>query len=276
MKIKKRILSIALAGTMALGLMPGMTMTALADGDTSTYTLTIPSTLTVSNSGWNATSGISATGTLEDDKKLTVTASSDGEYALVSGENKVNYKLAESGDTNTTYANATEKTSWEFTSLSNSAATQTMGIVVEDYSGKPAGTYTDTVTFTASVVNAGPVLAGITENGVKLRFTYNCSNAVSWMTWDFIAEFVNNNGTFANTSASSSGGGIYQTNYSLTLDNSNVTITVHPNSQNTGIFTLSTNNNNYSVSPDGYTLIKIEIDNGNGYVDVTNAFTKTS
>lgn len=276
MKIKKRIFSLALAGALTLGLLPAFSSPALAaDGDTS-YTLTIPSALSVANSGWNATDGISATGTLASSKKLTVTASSDGEYALVSGENKVNYKLAESGDTNTTYANATEKTSWEFTSLSNSAATQTMGIVVEDYSGKPAGTYTDTVTFTASVVNAVPVLAGITENGVKLRFTYNCSNAVSWMTWDYIAEFVNNNGTFANTSVSSSGGTNHQTNYSLTLDNSNVTITVHPNSQNTGIFTLSTNNNNYSVSPDGYTLIKIEIDNGNGYVDVTNAFTKTS
>lgn len=154
MKIKKRILSLALAGTMALGLMPGMSMMALAEGDTSTYTLTIPSTLTVANSGWNATSGISATGTLEDGKKLTVTASSDDEYALVSGENKVNYKLAASGDTNTTYANATEKTAWEFTSLSDSATTQTMGIVVEDYSNAPAGTYTDTVTFTASVDNA--------------------------------------------------------------------------------------------------------------------------
>ena len=46
MKIKKKILSLALAGTMALDLMPGMTMTALADDDTS-CTLTIPSTLSV-------------------------------------------------------------------------------------------------------------------------------------------------------------------------------------------------------------------------------------
>ncbi|SFQ52485.1 Spore Coat Protein U domain-containing protein [Lachnospiraceae bacterium XBB1006] len=271
MKIKKRILSIALAGTMALGLMPGMTMTALADGDTSTYSLTIPSTLTVANSGWNATNGISASGTLEDGKKLTVIASSNGEYALVSGENKVNYKLAESGNANTTYANATEKTAWEFTSLSDSATTQTMGIVVEDYSGKPAGTYTDTVTFTASVVNAGPVLAGITENVAKLRFTY----LSSLFTWDYTAVFEKNNGTFENTSVSA-GGTNTQTNYSLTLDNSNVTIIVKPNSSNTGTFTFSTNNNNYSVSPDGYTLKKIEIDTGNGYVDITNAFTKTS
>ena len=31
-----------------------------------------------------------------------------------------------------------------------------MGIIVEDYSGKAAGTYTDTVTFTAKVASAGP------------------------------------------------------------------------------------------------------------------------
>ena len=36
MKIKKRLLSLVLAGTMDLGLIPGMSITALAaDGDTS-------------------------------------------------------------------------------------------------------------------------------------------------------------------------------------------------------------------------------------------------
>ena len=145
------LLSLALA----LSLMPGVSLTALATDDTTTsYILNIPSTLNVANSGWNATTGISATGSLASGKKLTVTASSGDEFALVSGENKVNYKLAASGDTNTTYANATEKTSWEFTTLSETAATQTMGIVVEDYSEKPAGTYQDTVTFTAKVEDA--------------------------------------------------------------------------------------------------------------------------
>ena len=138
MKIKKRILSIALAGTMALGLVPGMTMTALAaDGDTSTYTLTIPSTLSVANSGWNATDGISATGTLASGKKLTVTASSDGEFALVNQSDntqKVGYKLA----TASTDTEAT--TSWTFDSLSDTAAKKDMGTIVEYYSSKPAGT----------------------------------------------------------------------------------------------------------------------------------------
>ena len=149
MKIKKRILSLALAGTMALGLMSGMSMTALADGDTS-YTLTIPSTLSVANSGWNATDGISATGSLASGKKLTVTASSANSWALKSGDNSVGYKLA----TASTDTEAT--TSWTFDSLNSTATKKDMGIIVEDYSTKPAGTYQDTVTFTAKVEDAKP------------------------------------------------------------------------------------------------------------------------
>ncbi len=147
MKIKKRLLSLALAATMALGLMPSMTMTALADGDTS-YTLTIPSTLSVANSGWNATDGISTTGTLESGKKLTVTASSANSWALKQqdGSETVGYTMKETAD-------GAAKTAWEFTALPGSA---TLGIDVADYSTKPAGTYTDTVTFTAKVESAVP------------------------------------------------------------------------------------------------------------------------
>ena len=86
MKLKK-LASLALAGALTLGLLPAFSSPALAAEGDSTYTLTIPSTLNVANSGWNATDGISATGTLATGKKLTVTASSDGEFALVSGEN---------------------------------------------------------------------------------------------------------------------------------------------------------------------------------------------
>lgn len=125
----------------------------------STYTLTIPSTLTVANSGWNATDGISATGALNSGKKLTVTASSDGEFALVNqidSTQKVSYKLAAtSTDTEAT-------TSWEFTELSDTATIKPMGIIVEDYSSKPAGTYQDTVTFTAKMERAAVAITGIT------------------------------------------------------------------------------------------------------------------
>ena len=147
MKLKK-LASLALAGALTLGLLPAFSSPALATGGDSTYTITIPSELTVSGSGWNATGGISATGTLESGKKLTVTASSANSWALKSGDNSVGYTLA----TASTDTEAT--TSWEFTELSSTATKKDMGIIVEDYSEKPAGTYTDTVTFTAKVENA--------------------------------------------------------------------------------------------------------------------------
>ena len=144
-----------------------VSVTNLASVEKTSYTLTIPAKLDVHNAGWNATDGIGATGVLESGKKLTVTADSNGEYALVSGENKVNYKLAENGDKDTTYDNAIEQTSWEFTSLSETATMKSMGIVVEDYSAKPAGTYTDVVTFKASVED---VPKTITIDGISLTY----------------------------------------------------------------------------------------------------------
>ena len=169
MKIKKRILSLALAGTMALGLMPGMTMTALADGDTS-YTLTIPSTLTVADKGWNATDGISATGTLASGKKLTVTAASANSWALKSGDNSVGYNLATATGT---YSNSATPASWEFTELTNTATNKPMGIIVEDYSSKPAGDYSDTVTFTAKVEDAvSASLSNIKNDGAVLQVAF--------------------------------------------------------------------------------------------------------
>ena len=141
-----KFLSLLLTLAMVVGLMPGMSMTALAaDGD-STYTITIPSTLNVSGSGWNATDGISATGTLASGKKLTVTATSANSWALKQqdGSETVGYTMKETSD-------GAAKTAWEFTTLPGSA---TLGIDVADYSTKPAGTYTDTVTFTASVEDA--------------------------------------------------------------------------------------------------------------------------
>ena len=109
MKLKK-LASLALAGALTLGLLPALSSPALAaDGDT-TYTLTIPSTLTVSGSGWNDAGGISATGSLATGKKLTVTASSANSWALKSGDNSVGYTL-------TTAEGGSQTTDWELPSF---------------------------------------------------------------------------------------------------------------------------------------------------------------
>ena len=206
MKLKK-LASLALAGALTLGLMPGMTMTALADGDTSSYTLTIPSTLNVANAGWNATDGISATGTLASGKKLTVTASSANSFKLKSGNNEVGYTL-------TTAEGGSQTTSWEFTTLDGAA--QGLGIVVEDYSSKPAGTYQDTVTFTAKVENAGPTLADALKDGAKIKFEYQYNGRYSTY-----FEFTNNNGSYTLSSLKEE---FNTTNLRVKADNPNVLI----------------------------------------------------
>ncbi len=145
MKIKKRILSLALAGTMTLGLLQGMSMTALAEGDTSTYTIDIPSALTVTKTGWNdQTAGIKASGTLEDGKKLTVTATSPtNNFNLKSGNNSVAYKLAAESEKEKSYSDATATTAWEFSKeelATSGGKTETVGVILEDITNKHAGT----------------------------------------------------------------------------------------------------------------------------------------
>ena len=160
-KTGRKLLAFLLTLAMVIGLMPGIGLTTYAEGGTTTYTITIPSTLSVANSGWNATDGISATGTLENGKKLTVTASSDGEFALVNQSDntkKVGYMLA-TASTDTEAA-----TSWTFDSLSDTATKKDMGIIVENYDNKPAGTYTDTVTFTASVESSSVPVTSVAIN----------------------------------------------------------------------------------------------------------------
>ena len=126
-----KALAMLLSLVMVLSLVPGMSGTAYADSG-SDYTFSIPSSLTVQNAGENAAGNISVTA-LTSGKKLTVSAASTNGWALKSGDNSVGYSMS--------------KTSWEFTAVGSEA----FSITVEDYSSKPAGTYTDTVTFTAKM-----------------------------------------------------------------------------------------------------------------------------
>ncbi len=158
----KGFLSILLSLVLVLGLIPAFSMTAFADNNVSTYTLQIPSTLNVSSAGWNATGGLTAAvtsgDTFDTGKKLTVTAASANGWTLKydsdSDSYSVGYNLAKATGT---YISAAEPASWEFNAdelNADGGTTKTMGIIVDDYSGKPAGTYQDTVTFTAKVETA--------------------------------------------------------------------------------------------------------------------------
>ena len=176
-KTFKRIISILLSIMMIVGVFTIVPITASAaeETDTSTYSLVIPSTLNVQNSGWNAVGEISATGTLAQGKKLTVSAESANSFALVSGENSVAYTMKSAE------ADTAATTAWEFTELPGSAA---FGIDVSDYSSKPAGTYQDTVTFTASVVSAAKKL--------KLTGKYIDPSAGGFVTYSLTIEYTDN------------------------------------------------------------------------------------
>ena len=215
MRRRKIFLSFLLALAMAVGLLPGMSMTALADGDTS-YTLTIPSELNVKSAGWNDAGGISATGSLASGKKLTVTAESTNGWKLVSGSNNVSYTL-------TTAEGGSQTTSWEFITLDGTA--KPMGIIVENYDNKPAGTYTDTVTFTASVGVAKA--AADTPNIAQADCTFSPSNGKSTLSNANITtamEYSADNGTTwtdvtSNGSIASLAAGTVQIRVKETVDN---------------------------------------------------------
>jgi len=142
----------------------------------SDYTISIPSTLDVTQAGWNElTGGISAKGSLGQHEKLVVSATSANDWALVSDENRVGYNLAKSA---ADYDPNAETPSWEFDTLDPDEATsQQAGINIENFDDKPAGEYTDTVTFTASIVDTSVHLTGI-----KLS-----DDTMNLVTEDFIA-----------------------------------------------------------------------------------------
>ena len=153
MKMKK-LTTFALAAAFTIGTF-GISVPVKAAENSTDYTITIPATLTVEQKGWNATDGIKAQvksgDTFDSGKKLTVTAASTNSWALKSGENSIGYNLATASGT---YSSTAEPASWAFSAAElneTSGTNKAMGIIVEDYSSKPAGTYQDTVTFTAKV-----------------------------------------------------------------------------------------------------------------------------
>ena len=177
----KKLWSILLSLVLVLSLVPAFSMTALAADNVSTYTLQIPSTLTVSAAGWNETSGLTAAvtsgDTFDSGKKLSVTATSTNSWSLVSGSNSVGYNLATATGA---YSSTATPASWEFSATELNASggkNKAMGIIVEDYSNKAAGAYQDTVTFTAKVEVAKS--AAETPSIAQADCTFSPSNGKS-------------------------------------------------------------------------------------------------
>lgn len=173
------------------------------------YTLVIPASLTVKNAGWNdLESDISVKGTLSKGKELLVSAESKNEWALKSGDNTVKYKLAATDQKEKSYDDATATTSFSFTrdELKGDGISYKAGIVVEDYSNKPAGIYEDIVTFTASIAatsepvesSVPAIAAGVMwekgksldfGNGAYLKATWG-GNPVKMLTGEISLNFI--------------------------------------------------------------------------------------
>ena len=184
-----------------------------------TYTLTIPSALNITAPGWNATAGITASGELPQGKTLSVTASSDGEFALVNNlnsEKKIPYALAAAAD-------ATPTDVWTFDSVTAEAQTLPMGVIVEDYTDMPAGTYEDTVTFTVKVVDAASALQTVTISfGQGSQATLYYANGETWKE-AIIKHSENSDWKF---SPEDSGNAVYyQENYQLYIADGEYTAT---------------------------------------------------
>lgn len=143
------------------------------------YIVTIPAKLAV-NTGYTATNGITATGEIDPETKVVVTASSANGWKLKYGSNSVPYYL-------TTAEGGASTTKWQFYSEELEAnTTKPMGAVVENYDRIPAGDYVDTVTFTAKLESiyttiswSGPELngmAGSTTSFTKNGITVTCGH----------------------------------------------------------------------------------------------------
>ena len=146
----KKFGALLLAGAMMTGTLGVMSPTqAKAATPANTYTMTVPADMDIQNSGWNSLGNIEITGKIDEAKKVTVTATTANHFALTSevgGSVAYTLKKAET-DTAAT-------TSFEFDAASINAeggASQTIGVDVADFSGKAAGAYTATITFTGTM-----------------------------------------------------------------------------------------------------------------------------
>lgn len=125
-----------------------------------TYVLTVPATTIISSDGASTelSGGIKITdGDLADDKVVTVTATTTSDWKMSTNDEKITTKIVYG-----LYASETDSqktTSWTFTQTEANATDGTTKEVyakasADDLKSAKVGTYSDTITFTASVVDA--------------------------------------------------------------------------------------------------------------------------
>lgn len=195
-----------------------ITMTKVSPYD-ELYTVTIPETVTVTNSGWNElkagdVSGIKVEQTVTDPdkqfdptKKVTISVASENSYKLKDGDNTVSYTL-------NAEANGEAVDKWEFSAEEVNAGTaKTVGVDVDadEYDAAPDGSYTDTLTFGISVEDAvtAPTLAGVTlTDGMIIEPHCNVGGEDNWAQFKYVAaddKFVPNFNSYDDVYSKSKG-----------------------------------------------------------------------
>ncbi len=118
-----------------------------------TYTLTVPESLRITTTGWNAMDSMTvkysgSNAGFNTAKKLVVTATSANSFKLVADgvSSTISYFLA------TAQNDTSGKTSFTFTAAQITAgAEQTLGVNVGTFDGASNGTYTDEITYTVAI-----------------------------------------------------------------------------------------------------------------------------
>lgn len=176
----KQTSALLLASAMLVGSVGIMNPTEVRAADaTNTFTLTVPADTNITTSGWNDIGSVGVSNvSIAADKKISVTI----------GGGATGRALKKTGDASKTVGYEIKKgnatTSEAFgTSLDFTAnGTQAIGADVASFAGKPAGNYTDTITFTATLkekvtdftmTNEGNKTLSTADLGAPSAFTVN-------------------------------------------------------------------------------------------------------
>lgn len=204
-----------------------------------TYTLTVPESLRIANTGWNAMDSMtvkysgSNTG-FNTAKKLVVTASSANSFKLVADgvSSTISYFLA------TDSAATSGTTEFTFTAAQITAGTsQTLGVKVGSFEGASDGTYTDEITYTVAIQDAGTTASvsdmltngAVTVVSATVNDTTKVSGTFTYNGSAFTASNVSGADSAVATIDDNDANTVYfdfiigDTKYTVTIDTSNKT-----------------------------------------------------
>ena len=126
--------------------------TAQAADNGSTYSVTIPDSLKLTQSGWNTIGSISVDSSANNftQKRVLVTVTSSNNFALVSGTNTIGYTYTAEKSPD---AQVTEFKFDKDSLNQDGGLSYVVGVSVDDYSNAPIGTYKDSITYSVEVVD---------------------------------------------------------------------------------------------------------------------------